>query len=360
MLEDRGLEISRWPDLTDALSALWSERSVRDGAPWAVGWLGYEACAEFAGGLPALEAGAAFPTGVLLIEPRSTVTAPVAPASAEGGTGARWSLDGDEFRESVAMIRERIAAGDVYQVTLSRRMSVEGLSGSLDAFQQASCIGGVPEYLARFSFDEGELLTASMELLLRRRGSDLETRPIKGTRRRGGSEAQDRALAADLDGDPKERAELAMIVDLERNDLGRVCVTGSVGVADAGSVHSYPAVHHRVARVTGRLRPGLEWWDALAALCPGGSVTGCPKIAAMEVIAEIEPLSRGPFAGALGVIGGNGDMEMALPIRSAWSADGRVEFAAGCGIVWESDPVAEELESRIKVARWLELVEGVE
>jgi anthranilate/para-aminobenzoate synthase component I len=147
-----------------------------------------------------------------------------------------------------------------------------------------------------------------------------------------------------------------MIVDLERNDLGRVSETGSVRVADAGSVRTYPAVHHRVATVTGRMRPGLEWWDVLAAMAPGGSVTGCPKIAAMSVIAELEPLPRGPFAGALGMVDGRGDMEMALPIRSVWSVGDRVEFAAGCGVVWESDPGAEEAESRIKVARWLDVV----
>ena len=248
----------------------------------------------------------------------------------------------------------------MYQVNLSRRMTVEGWSGTLDAVLEASRPGGVPEYLAHFIFDEGELVTASMELLLRRRGAVLETHPIKGTRPRGRSAVEDLALAADLEADPKERAELAMIVDLERNDLGRVSETGSVRVVDEGSVCTYPGVHHRVARVVGRMRPGLEWWEALAAVVPGGSVTGCPKISAMSVIAELEPVLRGPFTGALGVIGGNGDMEMALPIRSAWSCDGRLEFAAGCGIVWESDPAAEEAESRVKIARWLDLVEAAE
>jgi anthranilate/para-aminobenzoate synthase component I len=268
----------------------------------------------------------------------------------------RWSLDATAFRESVAVIRETIAAGDVYQATLSRRMTVDGWSGPLDAFVEAACIGGVPDYLARFHFPEGELVTASMELLLHRRGAHIETGPIKGTRGRDRSEDRDRELAAELDADPKERAELAMIVDLERNDLGRVSEIGSVRLADAGSVRTYPAVHHRVARVTGRMRPGLEWWDVLAAVAPGGSVTGCPKIAAMSVIAGLEPLPRGPFAGALGVVDGNGDLEMALPIRSVWSVGDRLEFAAGCGVVWESDPGAEEAESRIKVARWLALV----
>ncbi len=297
----------------------------------------------------------------MLVEPRPVAVAPAGNHAATDGRGPlRWSLDAAAFREAVAVIRERIAAGDVYQVNLSRRLTVTGWSGSLDALLEASRVGGVPEYLARLIFDEGELVTASMELLLRRRGAVLETHPIKGTRPRGRSKAHDLELAAELDADPKERAELAMIVDLERNDLGRVSETGSVRVVDEGSVWTYPGVHHRVAKVVGRMRPGLEWWEALAAVVPGGSVTGCPKISAMSVIAELEPVPRGPFTGALGVISGNGDMEMALPIRSAWSVDGRLEFAAGCGIVWESDPAAEEAESRVKIARWLDLVEAAE
>ena len=358
MLEENGREVLHWSNLSAALRALWLRRTIRDSAPWAVGYFGYEACAGFAGGLPVHGDHDVFPGGVLLVEPRSFRADPVVATAPPGVATGVWSLDDSKFRQSVAVIRERIAAGEVYQVNLSRRMTVDGISGGLDGLFQASCVGGVPDYLARFDFDECQLLTASMELLLRRRGPELETHPIKGTRPRGGTDAEDRALAVELDADEKERAELAMIVDLERNDLGRVCEAGSVRVADSGSVRTYPAIHHRVARVTGRLRRGLEWWDALGAVVPGGSVTGCPKIAAMAVIAELEPLPRGPFTGCLGVICGNGDMEMALPIRSAWSANGGLEFAAGCGIVWESDPVAEELESRIKLARWLEMLEG--
>jgi para-aminobenzoate synthetase component 1 len=359
VFEENGHDVADWPELATALRALWQRRSVRSQTPWAVGWLGYEACARLAGGLPIRECDGTLPAGVLLVEPRFVEAEPVgSDEPTRGGGTSAWSLEDGAFRESVDVIRERIRAGDVYQVNLSRRMTIEGFSGGLDGLTRASQAGGVPDYLARFQFGEGELMTASMELLLRRRGSELETHPIKGTRRRGRTEAQDRALAAELDADPKERAELAMIVDLERNDLGRVCETGSVEVVNSGSVRTYPAVHHRVAEVKGRLRRDLEWWDALAAVVPGGSVTGCPKIAAMEVIAELEPVPRGPFTGALGVICGNGDLEMALPIRSAWAVEGLLEFAAGCGIVWESDPVAEELESRLKVARWLEITDG--
>jgi anthranilate/para-aminobenzoate synthase component I len=366
VLEDGGCETTRWPDITAALRELWPQRSVGGDAPWGIGWLGYEACAELAGGLPVRPADGAFPRGVVLVEPQPLATKPgelgrLKNGGAPDGCGpARWSLDAVAYLESVAAVRERIAAGDVYQVNLSRRMSVDGWFGTLDALIEASSAGGVPDYLARFVFDEGELVTASMELLLRRRGVVLETHPIKGTRPRGRSETRDRELAAELDADPKELAELAMIVDLERNDLGRVSETGSVRVVDSGSVCTYPGVHHRVAKVVGRMRPGLEWWEALAAVVPGGSVTGCPKIAAMSVIARVEPVPRGPFTGALGVIDGNGDLEMALSIRSAWLVESRLEFAAGCGVVWESDPVAEEAESRVKIARWLDVVGAAE
>jgi len=146
------------------------------------------------------------------------------------------------------------------------------------------------------------------------------------------------------------------VIDLERNDLGRVSQVGSVEVVDPGSVRSYATVHHLVGRVRGRARRNLEWWELLAAMVPGGSVTGCPKHAAMSVISELEPVQRGPFTGALGVVAGNGDMEFALPIRTAWRVGSTLEFAAGCGVVWESDPKTEENESSLKVARWLDLV----
>jgi anthranilate/para-aminobenzoate synthase component I len=163
-------------------------------------------------------------------------------------------------------------------------------------------------------------------------------------------------LAEELASDPKERAELAMVIDLERNDLGRVSRIGSVEVVDPGSVRTYASVHHLVGRVKSRARPGLEWWEVLAAMVPGGSVTGCPKHAAMSLIRDLEPVQRGPFTGAFGVVAGNGDMEFALPIRTAWQIGTTLEFAAGCGVVWDSNPEAEEKECRLKVARWLDLV----
>ena len=340
---------------------MWPDRRVRDSAPWAVGFIGYEEVARLAGDFPASAEFDSAPAGLFLLEPE-----PVSAAMPAGGWsgrsfgGTKWSLDAGSFRDGVKKIRERIAAGDVYQVNLCRRLTVEGWQRSLGVFAEVASDGGVPDYLARIELDGGELLCASMEMLLRRRGVELETRPIKGTRPRGTTLDEDQTLAFELDADPKERAELAMVVDLERNDLGRISETGTVAVSDPGSVQAYAMVHHRVARVRGRVRQGLEWWEILAAVAPGGSVTGCPKRAAMSVIEELEPVPRGPFTGALGVVAGNGDLEMALPIRTAWLMGSTLELAAGCGVVWQSEPAAEEEESRLKVARWLDLVGGAQ
>jgi para-aminobenzoate synthetase component 1 len=357
VLEEGDRESERWPELRQALSTIWPRRRARGRSPWAVGWIGYEEAAHLAGGLPARGGEDDAPAGRFLLDPEPAPAREFAGESAAGPSGApRWSLDGEAYRAGVASIRERIAAGDVYQVNLSRRLTVEGTNQSLDPFAVVAARGGDPDYLARFHFDGGELLCASMELLLRRRDEILETCPIKGTRPRGQFVEEDRRLAEELASDPKERAELAMVIDLERNDLGLVSRVGSVDVVDPGSVRTYATVHHLVARVRGRARLGLEWWDLLAAMVPGGSVTGCPKHAAMSMIRELEPVRRGPFTGAFGVVAGDGDMEFALPIRTAWRAGSTIEFAAGCGVVWQSDPAKEENECCLKVARWLELV----
>ena len=355
--EQDGREIDHWPDLRQAFSALWPWRRARDGSPWAVGWIGYEEAASLAGELPTRRGDDSAPGGRFLLDPEPTTEREDVADSVSAPAGAAcWSLDGERYRDGVASIRERIASGDVYQVSLCRRLTVEARNRLLGPFARASAKGGEPEYLARFHFDSGELLCASMELLLRRRDDILETHPIKGTRPRGATGEEDRRLAKELASDPKERAELAMVVDLERNDLGRISQVGSVEVVDPGSVRTFAAVHHLVGRVRGRALPDLEWWEMLAAMVPGGSVTGCPKHAAMSLIRELEPVQRGPFTGACGVVAGNGDMEFALPIRTAWQIGATVEFAAGCGVVWDSVPEAEEEESRLKVARWLDLV----
>jgi anthranilate/para-aminobenzoate synthase component I len=269
------------------------------------------------------------------------------------------SLNEDNFKDEVRRIRMLIAEGSVYQVSLCRRFTVEQWEGGLRQLFETALVGSVsPGYLSCFLWgwsSSGELGCASMELLVSRRGGFLETRPIKGTRPRGKTVADDLDMIRQLESDDKERAELAMIVDLERNDLGRVARTGSVVVDDPGRVWTWERIHHRVARITAEVPKATPWWEILAVMAPGGSVTGCPKEAAMAVITDMEPVARGPFTGALGVIAGNGDLELALPIRTVWTSGDRLEMGAGCGIVWESDPEAEEAESRLKIQKWLEL-----
>ncbi len=295
-------------------------------------------------------------TAAWLVEPTPATPELGGPTGGGPVRGASWrsSLTDEEFMGGVARLLESIAAGEVYQVNLTRRFTIEPWDGGLGDLLGLASAGGAPPYLAWMSLAGLELVCASMELLLRQRGDLLETHPIKGTRPRGSGREEDRLQALELDADPKERAELSMVVDLERNDLGQVAVPGTVHVADDGSVRRFATVLHRVARVRARIRHGLRWWEALGAMVPGGSVTGCPKRAAVSLIATLEPLPRGPYTGALGVVDGRGDMELALPIRTAWRDGGTVACASGCGIVWGSDPRREELESRLKVAHWLE------
>ncbi|NOZ22637.1 MAG: hypothetical protein GXP25_16290 [Planctomycetes bacterium] len=303
----------------EVVAGLWEERTVRDESPWAIGWMGYEAAARHAGGLPSRPEESGLPSGYWLIEPRRLENPPAAAAGrAAPGAQVTSGLSDREFADGVREIRRRIAAGEIYLANLTRRFRIHPWSGGLGPLLAPAAAGSSPPYLAWATFEGGELVCASMELLLRRRGDRVETWPIKGTRPRGANAAEDERLAAELDADPKEKAELAMVVDLERNDLGRLAVPGSVRVVDSGSVRRYAVVQHRVARVCARVNRSLPWWELLRAVAPGGSVTGCPKWVAMEIIAGLEAGPRGPYTGILGVVCGNGDLELALPIRTAW------------------------------------------
>ncbi len=343
-----------------ALTDLWRRRKVRDTAPWVVGWLTYATCAGLAGGLPACRDDEGVPAGILLVEPVPGGPEPVvSPGRPVDGATFVSSLSDREFAAKVESVRREIEKGNVYQVNLCRRFSVEPWRGGLEDLFKCARGGVEPDYLYSMSWggeQPGELVCGSMELLLRRRSDHVETRPIKGTRRRGTSAAEDLELIRDLSADPKERAELAMIVDLERNDLGKLAIPGSVIVDDPGGVHTWEGIHHRVARVVARLESCASSLDVFRAMVPGGSITGCPKKAAMAAIVDLEPVARGPFTGALGVVAGDGDLELALPIRTGWTAGGRLEMASGCGIVWESQPDREVAESRLKLARWMDLL----
>jgi len=240
-----------------------------------------------------------------------------------------------------------VASGDVYQVNLSQRfeatMDVDPLSLYLD-LRSAS-----PAPFAAFlPSNETSIISASPELFLRLRGRHVLTRPIKGTRPRSLDPVLDEAYRHDLMDSPKDHAELAMIVDLLRNDLGRVCSFGSVHVLDEGAIESHPSVFHRVATIEGTLAAGQNWSDLLRATLPGGSITGAPKIRAMQIINELEPTPRGIYCGAIGWIGLDGSMTMNVAIRTMTYRMGVVRWYAGGAIVADSDPQLEYEESLAK------------
>ena len=253
------------------------------------------------------------------------------------------------YLAAVRRILAYLAAGDVYQVNLTHPF-VAPLAAPpwLLAARLAAC-HPVP-YAGYLDLGDARLVSNSPELFLRRRGRRVETRPIKGTRPRGASAARDLALATELARDAKERAEHVMIVDLERNDLGRVAEVGSVTVERLGEVASHGTVHHLVSTVRARLRPDVDLAELLRATFPGGSITGAPKVRAMEIIRELEAGPRGAYTGAFGVFHPDGDLELALAIRTAVVRDGMLHYHAGGGIVADSDPEAELAESWLKTA----------
>lgn len=249
------------------------------------------------------------------------------------------------YGEKVQRIREEIAAGNVYQVNLTRQ-EVYGHAGDLRTLARRLCKANPAPFSALLAGPEGTVLSSSPERLLKVQEGWIETRPIKGTAPRSGDAREDQALAEALLASPKNRSELAMIVDLLRNDLARVCVLPEVRVDAFPELESYANVHHLVATVRGRLRPGLTFRNLLEGLFPGGSVTGCPKLAAMQLIRELEPFGRGPYCGALGWMRHDlGQLDLALPIRTAFADAEQLAFGVGGGIVWDSEPVSEYEET---------------
>ena len=258
--------------------------------------------------------------------------------------------DPDErFLSGVERIREWILAGDVFQVNLSRAwraysptpLSAVAVYRALARFNPApfaglACLPG------------GTVISSSPERLVEVRGDDVQTRPIAGTRPRSDCPNADRDLSAELIGNLKERAEHIMLIDLERNDLGRVCRIGSIEVDELMVVESYAHVHHIVSNIRGQLRPGISPVDVIAAVFPGGTITGCPKVRCMEIIAELEEQGRGFYTGSMGYLGLDGSMDLNILIRSMVVAGSQLSFRTGAGIVADSDPVAELAETRAK------------
>jgi para-aminobenzoate synthetase component 1 len=265
-----------------------------------------------------------------------------------------------EYERAVERALDYISAGDVYQVNLSQRFITSWTRPAVDLYaalrqESAARYGALASIGA-----ERWICSISPELLLSLQDGRACTRPIKGTRPRGVDAEEDRRLAAELLASVKDRAELTMIVDLERNDLGRVCDYGSVRVVSPGELETFPTVFHRTATITGRIRSQRSVPDVLRAVFPGGSVTGAPKIRAMEIIEEIEPTRRGPYCGAIGWIGMNGDLTLNLAIRTALldCASDSVWYQAGGGIVADSDPGREYEESVAKAKAFFRAVEG--
>jgi len=275
--------------------------------------------------------------------------APPAREPAVAGATLRALWDAERYRGALARIHEYLAAGDTYQVNLAQPF-VAGLSGSAcTLFARLARLHPVP-YGAYLDCGDFQIVANSPELLLRRRARRLETRPVKGTRPRGNDPGTDAAEANALLASAKDRAEHVMIVDLERNDLGQVCEAGSVAVERLLALESHPTVHHLVSTVSGRVAAGMNLAAVLHAVFPGGSITGAPKVRAMEIIAELEDAGRGVYTGAIGLFDPHGDLELALPIRTAVVRDGLVTYHAGGGIVADSDPASELAECWTKTA----------
>jgi para-aminobenzoate synthetase component I len=261
----------------------------------------------------------------------------------------------EEYLRSVQRAKDYIAAGDIFQVNLSRRFETELVMPPQELYLHLRQINPAP-MAAYLEFDEGTVISASPERFLKVRGRHVESRPIKGTRPRGATAEEDKALAEELIASEKDNAELAMIVDLERNDIGRVCAYGSVKVTEACVLESYPTVHHLVATVEGELHDRHDLVDLLKATFPGGSITGAPKIRAMEIIDELEPTGRSLYTGAIGHLGFDGSLDLNIVIRTFLACNNRLYFQAGGGIVADSELENEYDETAHKARALIEAV----
>ncbi len=261
------------------------------------------------------------------------------------------------FLNGVARIQEYIRAGDVFQVNLSRAWQVR-LSTPVTAaalYTRLRAVNPAPFAGIAMLPDGSAIISSSPERLFSVRAGEIATRPIAGTWRRGISGIDDRAQAMALLAHPKERAEHVMLLDLERNDLGRVCIPGSVQVSEFMVVESYPHIHHIVSNVTGRLRAGITPGQIIRAAFPGGTITGCPKVRTMQIIAELEQDVRGAYTGSMGYLDRNGDMDMNILIRTLSQKAESVTFRTGAGIVADSVPERELDETRAKARGLLEV-----
>ncbi len=260
------------------------------------------------------------------------------------------SLTDSEFMDAVVKAKEYIRDGDIIQTVLSRRLVLDALCGPFDTYRRLRHINPSP-YLFYIHFDDVALVGSSPEVMVKLTGDTITSLPIAGTRPRGRSEQEDRALAAELMADEKERAEHLMLLDLARNDVGRVSLPGTVRVTSREKVKLYSHVMHIVSCVEGKKKEDLTNIDVLKACFPAGTVSGAPKVRAMEIIDELEGMCRGPYAGAVGYLSFNGDVDTGIAIRTIFIRDNRFYVQAGAGIVWDSVPENElrEIDNKLRV-----------
>jgi len=285
----------------------------------------------------------------------------LAPAESEPGkrpddASLARSFSEGQFLEAVRQSKEYVYAGDCMQVQISQRTSRRFEASPLVLYRALRGLNPSP-YMYYFDFADHHVIGASPEILVRLSGSDITLRPIAGTRPRGATPEEDTAIAAELLADPKERAEHVMLIDLGRNDVGRVAATGSVRVTDKMVIERYSHVMHIVSNVEGRILPGLGAVDVFKAAFPAGTVTGAPKVRAMQIIDELEPVKRGLYSGAVGYLGFNGDMDVAIAIRTAVVKDRMLHVQAAAGIVADSVPESEWAETLHKARALLRAAE---
>jgi anthranilate synthase component 1 len=256
------------------------------------------------------------------------------------------------YQRAVEAAKEHVRAGDVFQVVLSQRFDVDLGAEPFDVYRVLRQVNPSP-YMYFLRHDEATIVGSSPEPMVQLRGGRVTSRPIAGTRRRGADDAADRRLAAELAEHPKERAEHVMLVDLARNDVGRVAEYGTVRVDEFMTVERYSHVMHLTSQVSGTLRDGLGPVDVLRATLPAGTVSGAPKVRAMQLIDELEPTKRGPYAGVVGYVDFAGNLDAAIAIRTMFVGPRGATLQAGAGIVADSDPDAEDAECRSKAAALL-------
>ncbi len=263
------------------------------------------------------------------------------------------------FEEAVEKAKEYIRAGDIFQVVLSQRFSSELTVEPLDIYRVLRTLNPSP-YMFFLRLDDIAVVGASPEVMVRKEGTKAELRPIAGTRPRSADPAEDTRLEREMLADPKERAEHIMLVDLGRNDLGRVCTTGSVKVTELMVVERYSHVMHIVSNVQGELEEGRDAFDVVRATFPAGTLSGAPKVRAMEIIDELEPVRREVYGGAVGYFSFSGNMDLAIAIRTLVIKDGKVHLQSGAGIVADSNPAAEWQETVNKAMAVVKAIEAVE